>query len=202
LGGVGGILGPKFKGLYRTRREPDRSDLKGKNMEIVITTMKPGDWEEVRAIYLEGIATGHATFEPEAPDWAKWDSNHLPEPRLVVKAGEKVAGWAALSRVSIRKVYAGVAEVSIYVGKQYRGGGIGDALLSALVEASEKIGIWTLQGGIFPENVASIQLHKKHGFRELGRREKVGKMTFGGMKGIWRDVVIMERRSKVTGIDS
>lgn len=170
-------------------------------MELVITEMHPGDWEAVRTIYLEGIATGHATFESEAPDWEKWDQNHLAEPRLVAKSGHRVVGFAALGRVSNRKVYAGVAEVSIYVGKQYIGQGIGSALLEALIEASERLGIWTLQAGIFPENKASIDLHKKHGFREIGRREKIGKMSFGEMQGIWRDVVLMERRSKVAGIE-
>ncbi len=163
--------------------------------------MRPADWERVRTIYLEGIATGHATFEAEAPDWKKWDQNHLAEPRLVAKSGDQVVGFAVLGRVSFRKVYAGVAEVSVYVEKQYVGQGVGSALLGALIEASERLGIWTLQAGIFPENKASIELHQKHGFRELGRREKVGKMTFGEMQGIWRDVVLMERRSKITGIE-
>jgi phosphinothricin acetyltransferase len=168
-------------------------------MEFVINKMNHGDWEQVRAIYIEGIATGHATFEAEAPEWEKWDSAHLAEPRSVARVGSSIAGWAALSRVSPRSVYSGVAEVSIYVGAKYRGQGIGDALLAALVDASEKKGIWTLQAGIFPENISSINLHKKHGFRELGRREKVGKMTFGKLAGTWRDVVLMERRSKVAG---
>jgi phosphinothricin acetyltransferase len=170
-------------------------------MEYKIDAMKPGDWEQVRAIYEEGIATENATFEPVVPDWGKWHSAHVPEPRLVVRVNGQVAAWAALSRVSARKVYAGVAELSIYVGEQFRGKGIGDALLSALVDASEKAGFWTLQGGIFPENAVSIELHKKHGFRVLGVREKVGKMAFGQMQGKWRDVVLMERRSKVAGID-
>jgi len=170
-------------------------------MEFVINKMNRGDWEQVRAIYIEGIATGHATFEAEAPEWEKWDAAHMEEPRLAARLGGHVAGWAALGRVSPRAVYAGVAEVSIYIGPQYRGQGIGDALLAALIAASEKIGIWTLQAGIFPENQGSIHLHKKHGFRELGRREKVGKMTFGELAGIWRDVVLMERRSKVAGLD-
>lgn len=172
-----------------------------KNMENKIEKMKPEDWEEVRAIYEEGIAAENATFEPVVPDWEKWDSSHVPEPRLVVKVEGRVAAWAALSRVSARKVYAGIAEVSIYVGEKFRGRGIGDALLAALVDASEKAGFWTLQGGIFPENTVSIELHKKHGFRVLGIREKVGKMAFGELKGKWRDVVLMERRSKVAGID-
>jgi L-amino acid N-acyltransferase YncA len=172
-----------------------------KNMENKIEKMKPEDWEEVRAIYEEGIATENATFEPVVPDWEKWDSSHVPEPRLVVKVEGRVAAWAALSRVSARKVYAGIAEVSIYVGEKFRGRGIGDALLAALVDASEKAGFWTLQGGIFPENTVSIELHKKHGFRVLGIREKVGKMAFGRLQGKWRDVALMERRSKVAGID-
>jgi len=163
--------------------------------------MRPDDWEQVRAIYLEGIATGHATFEAEAPEWGEWNSSHAPEPRLVVRKDGQVAAWASLSRVSARRVYAGVAEVSIYVGIKYRGRGIGSNLLAALIDASEKKGFWTLQAGIFPENVASIELHKKHGFRVLGIREKVGKMTFGESRGKWRDVVLMERRSKVVGID-
>jgi L-amino acid N-acyltransferase YncA len=170
-------------------------------MEYIIDVMVPKDWEQVRAIYLEGIATGNATFEPGAPDWEKWDSAHLAEPRLVVRVKGHIAGWAALSRVSVRKVYAGVTEVSIYVGSRFHGQGIGDALLAALIDASEKAGLWTLQAGIFPENIASIELHKKHGFRVLGIREKVGKMTFGELQGKWRDVVLMERRSKVVGID-
>ena len=170
-------------------------------MEYRINILIPGDWQQVRAIYLEGIATGHATFEPETPEWENWDSSHVAEPRLVVRVNGQVAAWAALSRVSARKVYAGIAEVSIYVGEKFRGRGIGDALLAALVDASEKAGFWTLQGGIFPENTVSIELHKKHGFRVLGIREKVGKMAFGELRGKWRDVVLMERRSKVAGID-
>jgi L-amino acid N-acyltransferase YncA len=170
-------------------------------MEYKIEAMKPEDWEQVKAIYEEGIATENATFEPVVPDWEKWDSSHVAEPRLVVKVEARVAAWAALSRVSARKVYAGIAEVSIYVGEKFRGRGIGDALLAALVNASEKAGFWTLQGGIFPENTVSIELHKKHGFRVLGIREKVGKMAFGRLQGKWRDVALMERRSKVAGID-
>jgi L-amino acid N-acyltransferase YncA len=170
-------------------------------MEYKIETMKREDWDQVRAIYEEGIATGNATFEPAVPDWEKWDSAHVAEPRLVVRVNGQVAAWAALSRVSARKVYAGVAELTIYVGEKFRGKGIGDALLGALVDASEKAGFWTLQGGIFPENMVSIELHKKHGFRVLGIREKIGKMAFGKLQGKWRDVALMERRSKVTGIE-
>jgi len=170
-------------------------------LEYRINILVPGDWPQVRTIYLEGIATGHATFEPEPPEWEKWDSSHVAAPRLVARTNGQVAAWAALSRVSARKVYAGVAEVSIYVGAKYRRKGVGDALLAALIEGSEKNGFWTLQAGIFPENTASIELHKKHGFRVLGTREKVGKMAFGELQGKWRDVVLMERRSKVVGVD-
>jgi len=170
-------------------------------MEYKIEPMKVEDWDQVRAIYEEGIATENATFEPVVPVWEKFDSAHVTEPRLVVRVGGRVAAWAVLSRVSTRKVYGGVAEVSIYVGEKFRRKGIGDALLGALVDASEKAGFWTLQGGIFPENAISIELHKKHGFRVLGIREKVGKMAFGKLRGKWRDVVLMERRSKVAGND-
>ncbi len=169
-------------------------------MEYVINKMTSDDWGQVRSIYLEGIATGHSTFEAEAPDWEKWHSNHLPEPRLIARAGGRVLGWAVLSPVSGRRMYSGVAEVSLYVGAQYRGEGIGSALLAALIEASERAGIWTLQGGIFPENTASLALVKKHGFREVGRREKVGRMTYGELARTWRDVILVERRSKVVGV--
>jgi len=186
-----------MEGREFEKAEPEEE----RKMEHKIEPMKPEDWDQVRAIYEEGIATENATFEPMVPEWEKFDSAHVAEPRLVVRVGGRVAAWAALSRVSARKVYAGVAELSIYVGEKYRGKGIGDALLGVLVEASEKAGFWTLQGGIFPENTISIELHKKHGFRVLGIREKVGKMAFGKMKGQWRDVALMERRSKVAGID-
>jgi L-amino acid N-acyltransferase YncA len=169
-------------------------------MEYMIDKMTSDDWEQVRSIYLEGIATGHSTFEADAPDWDKWHSGHLAEPRLVARAGERIVGWAGLSPVSGRSVYSGVAEVSLYVGAQYRGEGIGSALLDALIDASERAGIWTLQGGIFPENTASLALVKKHGFREVGRREKTGRMTYGELAGTWRDVILVERRSKVAGV--
>jgi len=163
---------------------------------MIITQMKEGDWEQVRAIYLEGIATGHATFETQAPAWEQWNASHLPSCRLVERAGDAIRGWAALSPVSSRRVYAGVAEVSVYVGQNFRGLGIGRALLEALVSASEQNGIWTLQAGIFPENSASLALHKRCGFREVGRRQRVGKMN-----GVWRDTILLERRSRVVGSD-
>ena len=148
------------------------------------------DWPAVRAIYLEGIATGNATFAQSAPDWAEWDAGHLESCRLVATVEEVVAGWAALSAVSSRCVYAGVAEVSIYVAESARGKGVGLELLQALAGASEHAGLWTLQAGIFPENTASIRLHKRCGFRVVGTRERIGCMD-----GRWRDVMLLERRA-------
>ncbi len=169
-------------------------------MEYVINKMTPEDWEQVRRIYQEGIAIGHATFETEAPDWERWNTAHLPEARLVVRDGDTVIGWAALSPVSGRRVYSGVAEVSLYVCAAKRHQGVGSTLIAALIGASERSGIWTLQGGIFPENVASLALVKKYGFREVGRRERLGKMTHGPLAGIWRNVILLERRSQSVGI--
>jgi phosphinothricin acetyltransferase len=163
-------------------------------MDFIIDKMKVEDWDKVASIYREGIATSYATFETNAPDWEKWDKSHLRDCRLVARAEGKVIGWAALSPVSTRCVYSGVAEVSLYVAASTRGIGVGKALLSAVIDESESIGIWTLQAGIFPENTASIALTKACGFREVGRRERVGQMD-----GLWRDVILMERRSKVVG---
>jgi len=160
-------------------------------MEIV--KMLPIHWEDVRTIYLQGIATKQATFQKEAPTWEEFDQAHLAELRYVSIIDGNVAGWAALSPVSSRKVYAGVAEVSVYVHEAYRGKGVGGVLLQKLITESEANTIWTLQSGIFPENLASIALHEKHGFRKIGYREKVAKMD-----GVWRDTLWMERRSKVT----
>lgn len=157
--------------------------------------MTAEDWPAVRAIYLEGIATGNATFETSAPKWEKWDAAHTATCRLVARSQDEVLGWAALSTVSSRCVYAGVAEVSVYVAEAARGRGLGLQLLSGLVTASEQAGIWTLQAGIFPENEASVRLHERCGFRILGRRERLGQL-----KGIWRDVLLMERRSRVVGV--
>ncbi len=156
--------------------------------------MHTADWVPVRAIYSEGVATGQATFETEAGDWADWNDAHMPAPRLVARDGERVLGWAALSPVSGRCVYGGVAEVSVYVAVSSRGKGIGAKLLRALIAASEREGIWTLQAGIFPENVASVALHRTCGFREVGRREHLGQLH-----GVWRDVLLMERRSRSVG---
>jgi len=162
----------------------------------VIREMVTTDWPDVRRIYLEGIATGNATFETEAPPWEHWDQNHHRFGRLVIVANNEVAGWAALGPISSRRVYSGVAEVSVYVASSARGQGFGHALLGRLVQLSEKNGIWTLQAGIFPENTASIELHKGFGFREVGRRERIGKLN-----GVWRDTLLLQRRSAVVGLD-
>ncbi len=164
-------------------------------MTCIIDTMKAADWEAVRAIYREGIATRIATFETMPPDWEKWNASHLPFGRLVARANDVVLGWGALSAASSRCSYAGVAEASIYVGKDRRGQGIGAALLHAMIDLSEKNGIWTLQAGIFPENAGSLALVRKCGFREIGRRERLGKLD-----GVWRDVLLLERRSQVVGL--
>lgn len=157
--------------------------------------LTPTDWPAVRQIYAEGIATGDATFEQQAPEWDEWDAGKLAHPRLVADVDGAVVGWAALSPTSKRHVYRGVAEVSVYVAASARGRGVGRALLAALVETSEAAGIWTLQAGIFPENVASVHLHQQAGFHVVGRRERIGQMH-----GVWRDVLLMERRSKSVGI--
>lgn len=160
---------------------------------MMIDDMRDGDWPSVRAIYLEGIATGQATFETSAPPWEEWDAKHLAHPRIVFREGERVAGWGALSRVSARACYAGVAEVSVYVGDAFRGRGVGSRLLAALVQRSEADGIWTLQASIFPENEASARLHRRHGFRVVGRRERIAQQN-----GVWRDTLLLERRSPST----
>ena len=165
-------------------------------VNLEIEEMTPADWEAVRAIYLEGIATGNATFENEAPDYPTWNRNHLSVARLVARSNSAVVGWAALSPVSKRRVYAGVAEVSVYVSESARGMGVGRALLRSLIHESEQNGIWTLQAGIFPENSASIALHEACGFRTVGRRERIG-----ALNGIWRDVILLERRSSTVAPD-
>lgn len=163
-------------------------------LAIRVEPMRPGDWPAVRAIYLEGIATGDATFEQNAPEWGQWDAGHLAAARIVARLEEGVVGWAALSAVSGRCVYAGVAEVSIYVAEHARGRGVGRQLMARLIGESEAAGIWTVQAGIFPENAASIALHQSAGFRIVGQRERLGQMN-----GRWRDVMLMERRSAIVG---
>lgn len=164
-------------------------------MSTSIRKMTPNDLPLVAAIYAEGIRTGNATFQTEVPSWEEWDNAHIPNCRLIAIKQETVAGWAALTPVSGRCVYAGVAEVSVYVGEAFRAQGIGLALLEQLVIESEDNGFWTLQAGIFPENFGSIRIHEKCGFKILGRRERIGQMG-----GIWRDTMLLERRSIGVGI--
>ena len=163
-------------------------------MNYFVEPMLPTDWEQVRGIYLAGIATRNATFETEAPEWERWNASHLPFGLLVAQADYVLLGWGALSPVSERCCYAGVAEASVYVALDHRGQGIGEALLGGLIEDSEKHGIWMLQAGIFPENVASLGLVKKCGFREVGVRQRIGKQG-----DRWRDVRLLERRSTKVG---
>jgi L-amino acid N-acyltransferase YncA len=162
--------------------------------ELMLATIFPEDWPEVCAIYAEGIATGHATFETETSDWPKWNADHLECCRLIARAENEIVGWAALSRVSSRAVYTGVAEVSVYIAARARGQRVGWPLLQALVEQSERAGIWTLQASIFTENAVSIHLHERCGFRIVGRREKIG-----CLHGVWRDTLLLERRSTIAG---
>ncbi|HMJ27056.1 MAG TPA: GNAT family N-acetyltransferase [Pyrinomonadaceae bacterium] len=165
-------------------------------MTLRIDPMRPSDWPAVLQIYLEGIATRQATFETEAPSWDAWDASHLLFARLVAREDEQLVGWTALSPVSSRKVYAGVAEVSVYVAESRRGRGLGRRLLEALIAGSEANGIWMLQAVTFSGNAASVALHRRCGFREVGRRERIAKLD-----GVWRDTMLLERRSRTIGID-
>lgn len=157
--------------------------------------MESVHWNEVRRIYEEGVATGNASFQTNAPEWEEWDKTHIQKCRLIALDNGKTVGWAALSAVSDRCVYGGVAEVSVYVSNIARGKGIGKELLRNLIESSELNRFWTLQAGIFPENKASIKIHEENGFRIIGTREKIGQM-----KGVWRDTLILERRSTKVGV--
>lgn len=162
-------------------------------MQIIHFTQE--HYSQVAEIYLQGIATGNATFQTAAPSWDDWNNSHLQHSRIAAFSNNQMIGWAALTAVSSRCVYAGVAEVSIYIATQFQGQGIGYQLLNQLILSSEQNGLWTLQSGIFPENMGSIKLHQKCGFRIIGHREKIGKMN-----GVWRDNIIMERRSTTVGI--
>ncbi len=159
-----------------------------------LTALEPRHWQRVRDIYLEGLATGQATFETRPPDWEEWDKAHLAQPRLVAISEGRVIGWVALCPVSPRRCYSGVAEVSIYVAEDTRGRGVGRLLLDELVRASEAAGIWTLQAVIFPQNLQSIRLHERCGFRVVGRRERIAQRD-----GVWRDTLLLERRSTRVG---
>ncbi|CAZ96279.1 GNAT family N-acetyltransferase [Zobellia galactanivorans] len=163
---------------------------------IELKPMCKKDWASVSEIYADGMATGHATFEYQLPSYEAWNANHLESCRLIAYSGDKCMGWAALSPVSKRAVYRGVAEVSIYIAKDARGKGVGSRLMQSLIKESEKHGLWTLQSGIFPENTGSIHLHEKMGFRYIGKRERVGKRD-----GVWKDNLLFERRSTAVGND-
>jgi L-amino acid N-acyltransferase YncA len=163
-------------------------------MTAAIRPLLPTDWDAVRRIYVEGIASGDATFETEAPDWDQWNRAHRGDCRLAVSEGNTLLGWAALSPVSTRAAYGGVAEVSVYVAATARGRGLGEALLRALIRVSEESGVWTLQAGIFPENEASVRLHERMEFRRVGVRRRIGRLD-----GRWRDTLLFERRSETVG---
>ena len=159
-------------------------------------------WPQVEGIYAAGIATGHATFEAAPPDWPAFDAAKLSDQRLVaVTPTGQVLGWAAASSVSDRCVYAGVVEHSVYVTPAAQGGGVGRLLLQALIDSAETVGIWTIQAGIFPENAASLRLHEAVGFKVVGIRRRLGKMAHGPLAGQWRDVIMVERRSRTVGTD-
>jgi L-amino acid N-acyltransferase YncA len=161
---------------------------------MTVRELRADDWPAVRAIYEEGMRTGNATFETETPSWEAWDAAH-PRLRLVAERGGAVVGWAALSPASSRPCYRGVGGVSVYVAEHARGSGVGRALLESLIARSEEAGYWTLTAGVFPENRASLVLHRACGFRELGVRERIGELD-----GVWRDVIWLERRSPVVGV--
>lgn len=168
------------------------------NPVLIVEPMTELDWPAVSAIHREGIATGDSTFTAEpANSYAQFVVGKLACGSLVARDANQVVGWTVLTRVSPRPVYEGVAEVGIYVGATRRGQGVGTVLLRELITRSELAGVWTLQAGIFPENVASIALHVRHGFRLVGRRERIGKMTHGPRAGEWRDTMLLERRSSV-----
>jgi len=161
---------------------------------VDIRAMRPDDWSEVHAIYAEGIATGDATFETEPPGWEEFDRGRLRHARLVAVEDDSIVGWATLAATSTRACYSGVAEHSLYVAERARGRGVGRALLTKLVAAADEADIWTIQTSIFPENTASLALHEKVGFRVVGRRERIAQL-----RGIWRDTILLERRSSTTG---
>jgi L-amino acid N-acyltransferase YncA len=163
---------------------------------VTIRPMLDGDWPAVQRIYREGIATGHATFESEAPDWERFNTSRLPGHRLVAETAEgRILGWAAVSPASSRPVYSGVVEHSVYIAAEARGLGLGATLLRALAESTEADGIWTIQASVFPENEASLKLHLANGYVVVGRRRRIARMAHGPLAGQWRDTILIERRS-------
>lgn len=170
--------------------------MKKNHIETKFRSLRKNDWDSVAKIYKQGIETGNATFETEIPSWDEWNAKHLKTCRIVAEYEKEVIAWAALVPVSVRKVYSGVAEITIYVSNTFQGEKIGTKLLEKMITESEKSGIWTLQAVIFPENTASLKIHQNNGFREVGYREKIGVMNSN-----WRDTILLERRSKVVGTD-
>ena len=166
------------------------------NEKLSFRKLKRTDWEQVSKIYKEGLDTGNATFETNVPNWNDWNNGHISDCRIIVEIENKIVGWSALSPVSSRCVYGGVAEVSVYVSTKFSGQKIGTKLLERLIAESENYGIWTLQAGIFAENKGSIIIHERLGFRKIGYREKIGKMN-----GSWRDTTLLERRSDKIGVE-
>jgi L-amino acid N-acyltransferase YncA len=160
-----------------------------------IKNLEPIHWEAIKKIYEAGINTGYATFETSAPTWEVWNKTHLPHSRLICELDGKVAGWVALKAVSGRSVYSGVAEISVYIDTEFQGTGIGFVLLERIIKESEANGIWALEAGIFEDNKGSIRLHEKSGFRKVGYRERIGKLN-----GMWHNVVLFEKRSKIVGV--
>jgi len=176
---------------------PGKKVIMMNSRELLFRPMTESDWSDVAEIYRQGIETGNATFQTDIPTWEEWNKEHLKSCRIVAEREGQIAGWAALSPVSGRCVYAGVAEVSVYISNNFRGQKIGTKLLGKLISESENDGIWTLQSGIFSENMASLQIHYNLGFRLVGYREKIGRMN-----GTWRDTILLERRSKVVGSEN
>lgn len=165
------------------------------NQDIVITEMSFADWNSVREIFVEGIRTANATFRTEAPSWDEWNDDHLTNCRFVAKQNGAVVGWVAFTSISTMCAFSGVVEVSIYIASTAAGMGVGSKLLQHIIDSSEQKQIWTIQAMIFPENIASLNLHKKFGFEEVGTRKQIGRLN-----GIWRDVVLLERRSNMVGV--
>jgi len=161
----------------------------------VVRPLRADDWPAVESVFREGIDTGHATFEANPPSWEAFDAGRHPDLRIVAVDSSGLLGWAAASSVSSRPVYSGVVEHSVYVAASARGRGVGSTLLAGLVDLAEAHGIWTIQSSIFPENAASLRLHRRHGFHEVGTRERIALMTYGPLAGTWRDTILLERRS-------
>lgn len=170
-------------------------------VSVTIRAMREGDGPAVLEAYAQGIATGHATFEHEVPSWPGFDAKFRQDCRLAAELGGAVVGWVTVSQISSRPVYRGMVDVSLYIAEAARGRGVGGALMAALIAATETAGVWTLQAGIFPENTASLARHERFGFRVLGTKQRVGRMAHGPLAGQWRDVIHLERRSGLVGLD-